>query len=135
MVLGHLAGVGELHRVAANAMAVTVLDQQNAGLTGALLTPAMAEAAVRASAARGYLDGRALAEVFAWLRPNDLIWSYWVNNHLLGNTPKPFDVLFWNADTTRMTAALHRDFIDKRGWPQRRPCLDRCCPTASGIWR
>jgi polyhydroxyalkanoate synthase len=112
MVLGHLAAIGELERVAANAMAVTVLDQRNAGLPSALLTPAAAKAAVAASAARGYLDGRALAEVFAWLRPNDLIWSYWVNNYLLGNTPKPFDVLFWNADTTRMTAALHRDFID-----------------------
>jgi polyhydroxyalkanoate synthase len=112
MVLGHLAAIGELHRVAANAVAVSVLDQQNAGLSGALLTPAMAKAAVRASAARGYLDGRALAEIFVWLRPNDLIWSYWVNNYLLGQPPRPFDVLFWNADTTRMTAALHRDFID-----------------------
>ena len=54
-----------------------------------------------------------LAEVFAWLRPNDLIWNYWVNNYLLGQPPpKAFDILYWNADTTRMTAALHRDFID-----------------------
>ena len=63
------------------------------------------------SAARGYLDGRSLAEVFAWLRPNDLIWNYWVNDYLLGRKPPPFDILFWNADTTRMTAALHRDFL------------------------
>jgi polyhydroxyalkanoate synthase len=53
-----------------------------------------------------------LAEVFAWLRPNDLIWNYWVNNYLLGKKPPAFDVLFWNADTTRMPAALHRDFLD-----------------------
>ena len=58
------------------------------------------------------LDGRHLAEAFAWLRPNDLIWSYWVNNYLLGRTPPKFDVLFWNADTTRMTAALHKDFVE-----------------------
>ena len=67
--------------------------------------------AAAASRARGYLDGRSLAEVFAWLRPNDLIWNYWVNNYLLGRKPPPFDILFWNADTTRMTAGLHRDFL------------------------
>jgi polyhydroxyalkanoate synthase len=111
MVLGHLAVIGELDRIAAAALSVAVLDQRDAGVTGALLTPEAADAAVRASAARGYLDGRSLAEVFAWLRPNDLVWNYWVDSYLLGNAPKPFDVLFWNADTTRMTARLHRDFI------------------------
>jgi polyhydroxyalkanoate synthase len=58
------------------------------------------------------LDGRSLAEVFAWLRPNDLIWNYWVNNYLLGKKPPAFDILYWNADTTRMTAGLHRDFLE-----------------------
>ncbi|HEY1972764.1 MAG TPA: alpha/beta fold hydrolase, partial [Pseudonocardia sp.] len=111
MVLGHLAASGGLDRVAAAALSVAVLDQSDAGVPGALLTREAADAAVRASAARGYLDGRALAEVFAWLRPNDLIWNYWVDSYLLGNKPKPFDVLYWNADTTRMTARLHRDFI------------------------
>ena len=53
-----------------------------------------------------------LAEVFAWLRPNDLIWNYWVNNYLLGHPPKAFDILYWNADPVRMTAAMHRDFMD-----------------------
>ena len=65
----------------------------------------------RSSARKGYLDGRALAEVFAWLRPTDLVWRYWVNNYLQGRSPAPFDVLFWNADTTRMPAALHRDML------------------------
>jgi polyhydroxyalkanoate synthase len=64
------------------------------------------------SARRGYLDGRALAEAFAWLRPGDLIWNYWVNNYLLGNKPPAFDILSWNADTTRMSARLHADFVD-----------------------
>ncbi len=50
--------------------------------------------------------------MFAWLRPTDLIWSYWVNNYLQGRPPAAFDVLFWNADTTRMTAALHRGFVE-----------------------
>jgi polyhydroxyalkanoate synthase len=46
------------------------------------------------------------------LRPNDLIWSYWVNNYLLGNDPPVFDVLAWNADTSRMAAGLHLDILD-----------------------
>jgi len=50
--------------------------------------------------------------VFAWLRPGDLIWNYWVNNYLLGKKPPAFDILFWNSDTTRMTAGLHADFVD-----------------------
>ena len=90
---------------------MTVLDQARAGTAGAMIDEATAAAAVAASAARGYLDGRALAEVFAWLRPDDLIWNYWVNNYLQGRTPPPFDILYWNADTTRLPAALHRSFI------------------------
>jgi polyhydroxyalkanoate synthase len=112
MLVGHLAAIGAQDRVASLTFAVTVLDQSKAGTTGALLDPDTAQQAVEESQKKGYLDGRKLAEVFAWLRPNDLIWSYWVNNYLLGRAPKAFDILFWNADTTRMTAGLHRDFID-----------------------
>jgi polyhydroxyalkanoate synthase len=111
MTLVHLAAAGDQERVAGFGLAVAVLDQARAGTAGAFLDERTARAAVAASAARGYLDGRALAEVFAWLRPGDLIWSYWVNNYLQGRTPAPFDILYWNADTTRMTAALHRDFL------------------------
>jgi polyhydroxyalkanoate synthase len=71
-----------------------------------------ADTAIARSARTGYLDGRALAEVFAWLRPNDLIWNYWVNNYLVGKKPPAFDILYWNADTTRMPAHLHRDFLE-----------------------
>jgi poly[(R)-3-hydroxyalkanoate] polymerase subunit PhaC len=111
MVLAHLAATGRQDRVAGFGLAVAVLDQARAGVAGAALDEGTAKAAVAASAARGFLDGRALAEVFAWLRPGDLIWNYWVNNYLAGRTPPPFDILYWNADTTRMTAALHRDFV------------------------
>jgi polyhydroxyalkanoate synthase len=111
MALAHLAASGRQDRVAGFSLAVTVLDQARAGMASAALDQGTAKAAVAASAARGFLDGRALAEVFAWLRPGDLIWSYWVNNYLQGRTPPPFDILYWNADTTRMTAGLHRDFV------------------------
>jgi polyhydroxyalkanoate synthase len=111
MVLAYLSATGRQDRVAGFSLAVTVLDQARAGMAGVALDEATAQAAIAASAARGYLDGRALAEVFAWLRPGDLIWNYWVNNYLQGRTPPPFDILYWNADTTRMPAGLHRDFV------------------------
>jgi polyhydroxyalkanoate synthase len=111
MVAAHLAYIGQQHRIAAFTLMVTVLDQARAGLASAVISERTAELAAAASSARGYLDGRSLAEVFAWLRPNDLIWNYWVNNYLLGRKPPAFDILFWNADTTRMTAGLHRDFL------------------------
>jgi polyhydroxyalkanoate synthase subunit PhaC len=111
MVAAHLAHTGQQDRLAALTLMVTVLDEARAGLAGAVIDERTAQLAAAASSARGYLDGRSLAEVFAWLRPNDLIWNYWVNNYLLGREPPPFDILFWNADTTRMTAGLHRDFL------------------------
>jgi polyhydroxyalkanoate synthase subunit PhaC len=58
------------------------------------------------------VEGQELARMFAWMRPNDLIWNYWVNNYLLGNTPPAFDVLYWNSDSTRLPARLHADFLD-----------------------
>jgi class II poly(R)-hydroxyalkanoic acid synthase len=112
MLMSVLTDRGEADRVAGLTLAVTVLDQSRAGLASAAVDERVAAAAIAASASRGYLDGRALAEVFAWLRPNDLIWNYWVNNYLQGREPAAFDVLFWNADTTRMPAALHRDFVE-----------------------
>jgi polyhydroxyalkanoate synthase len=63
------------------------------------------------SRSKGVLEGRDLERAFAWLRPNDLIWAYWVNNYLLGQEPPAFDILFWNADTTNLPAALHGDLL------------------------
>jgi polyhydroxyalkanoate synthase len=109
--VAHLAATGQSHRVAGLSLGVTLLDQERAGTVGAMVDEGTAQLAVAQSQRKGYLDGRALAGVFAWLRPNDLIWNYWVNNYLLGKKPPAFDVLVWNADTTRMPAGLHRDFI------------------------
>ena len=108
----YLAGIGRQDRLAGVCLAVTVIDNHDAGTVAALSDPRLAALAKRRSARKGYLDGRALAEVFAWLRPGDLIWNYWVNNYLLGKRPPAFDILFWNVDTTRMTAGLHADFVD-----------------------
>ena len=108
----YLAGIGRQDRLAAFCLAMTVIDNHDAGTAAALVDERMAGLAKAKSARKGYLDGRTLAEVFAWLRPGDLVWNYWVNNYLLGKRPPAFDILFWNSDTTRMTAALHADFVD-----------------------
>jgi len=112
MVAAHLAHTSRQDQIAALTLLVTVLDQSRAGLGSAVIDERNARLAASASAARGYLDGRSLAEVFAWLRPGDLVWNYWVNNYLLGRKPPAFDILFWNADTTRMPARLHADFVN-----------------------
>jgi len=64
------------------------------------------------TAEKGYLDGRYMAATFNLLRGRDLIWSYVVNNYLLGEEPAPFDLLYWNSDTTNLPAAWHRDYIE-----------------------
>lgn len=110
MTAAHLSATGEAERIASLTLMVTVLDQGREGLAAAV-DETTARLAIALSARKGFLDGRALAEVFAWLRPTDLVWRYWVNNYLQGRSPAPFDVLFWNSDTTRMPAALHRDML------------------------
>ena len=62
-------------------------------------------------AEKGYLDGREMATTFNMLRANDLIWSFVVNNYLLGKEPFPFDLLYWNSDSTRMPHAMHSFYL------------------------
>ncbi len=104
----------KLKKINAVLLAVCVLDTEAESDSdfSALVTPETIMAAKQVSKARGVLDGQEMAKMFAWMRPNDLIWNYWVNNYLLGNSPPAFDVLFWNADTTRLPARLHSDFLD-----------------------
>jgi polyhydroxyalkanoate synthase len=113
---GGIIAAGALASLAADEVAsltllVCALDSARAGTTAALTGREVAAAAIAESARKGYLDGRSLAGVFAWLRPNDLIWTYVVNNYLLGRKPPAFDVLYWNQDTVRLAAGLHRDFV------------------------
>ncbi len=60
---------------------------------------------------RGYLDGSRMANVFNMMRPRDMIWPYIINNYMLGKKPFPFDLLFWNQDSTRMAAANHKFYL------------------------
>lgn len=110
---GWLAGKKE-KKINALLLAVCVLDTMSTPDSdmASLVTPESVMAAKQMSKLRGVLDGQDMAKMFAWMRPNDLIWNYWVNNYLLGNQPPAFDVLYWNADTTRLPARLHGDFLD-----------------------
>ena len=110
-LLGQLAATGELDRAASLTLMVCALDNDTEGTMAALTTRDVAAAAVAESARKGYVDGQALAGVFTWLRPNDLVWNYVVNNYLLGKEPPAFDILYWNQDMVRLAAGLHRDFI------------------------
>jgi polyhydroxyalkanoate synthase len=109
--VGHLQAGGELSTIASLTLFVCAIDSTRATDAEALVTKEMAAAAVAESARKGYLDGQALAGVFAWLRPNDMVWNYVVNNYLLGKAPPAFDILYWNQDAVRLAAGLHRDFI------------------------
>ncbi|HEX4238935.1 MAG TPA: alpha/beta fold hydrolase [Xanthobacteraceae bacterium] len=111
--LAHLAARGEA-KVHSATVAVCLLDMAMAHNTtaGLFVTADSIAAAKNASQLSGVVEGKELARMFAWMRPNDLIWNYWVNNYLLGNAPPAFDVLYWNNDTTRLPARLHADFLD-----------------------
>ena len=105
---------GAAEKIRNMVLAVCLLDPNTADESafGCLMTPETMRAAKETSRLRGLVDGHELARMFAWMRPNDLIWNYWVNNYLLGNQPPAFDILYWNADTTRLPARLHGDYLD-----------------------
>ncbi|HDZ56807.1 MAG TPA: class II poly(R)-hydroxyalkanoic acid synthase [Pseudomonas xinjiangensis] len=110
-LLGHYAALKE-KKVHSFTMLVSVLDTDVKTQVALFADEKSIEAARRMSYQSGVLEGRDMAKVFAWMRPNDLIWNYWVNNYLLGNEPPVFDILFWNNDTTRLPAALHGEFLE-----------------------
>lgn len=111
MVLAHLAASND-ELINAAALAVTMLDMDVPGTISNFLSRPTVRAAISRSRRKGILDGRTLAQVFAWARPNDLVWNYWVANYLLGRTPPAFDILAWNADTTNLPARLHAEFLN-----------------------
>ncbi|HTY70534.1 MAG TPA: alpha/beta fold hydrolase [Alphaproteobacteria bacterium] len=110
-LLGHLAATGD-RRVHAVTLMVMVLDRAEDSQLGLFATPETIAAAKAASRLKGVLTGAEMGRMFAWLRPNDLVWSYWVNNYLLGNAPPAVDLLYWNNDSTRLPARFHAQLLD-----------------------
>jgi polyhydroxyalkanoate synthase len=129
VLLGHYAALGD-NRIKALTLMVSVLDTDFDSQYALFVDDKTLDAAKRRSSEAGVLEGRDLARVFAWMRPNDLIWNYWVNNYLLGNLPPEFDILYWNNDTTRLPAGLHHDMIELfRNNPLRTPGALEVCGT------
>jgi polyhydroxyalkanoate synthase len=108
--LAYLAARGEEPFASATFFAAQV-DFTKAGDLMLFIDDAQLKALEEMMAERGYLDGSRMATVFNLLRPKDLIWPYIVNNYMLGKKPFPFDLLFWNQDSTRMPAANHGFYL------------------------
>lgn len=111
-LLGYFAAK-QVDKINSFSLLVSVLDSGSVDDTslGLFIHREILELAKLNSANAGVLKGDELAKIFAWLRPNDLIWPYWVNNYLMGEEPPEFDLLFWNSDTTNLPAALHENFL------------------------
>ncbi len=110
IVMGYLAAK-KRNLINSLALCVTMLDFNVDASLGAFRFPALLSVAKAQSAMKGILPGQDLHKIFTWLRPNDLVWNYWVNNYLMGETPPAFDILAWNKDSTNMPARLHDDFL------------------------
>ncbi len=98
-------------RVVSATFFATQVDFTDAGELQVFVDEEQLQALEKRMARRGYLEGRQMANAFNMLRENDLIWPYVVNNYLKGKTPFPFDLLYWNSDTTRMPAANHSFYL------------------------
>jgi poly[(R)-3-hydroxyalkanoate] polymerase subunit PhaC len=110
--LAYVAARGEEPFSSASFLA-TQIDFTHAGDLMLFTDAEQLEALNELMSERGYLDGSRMANVFNMLRPRDLIWPYIVNNYLLGKKPFPFDLLYWNQDSTRMTAANHNFYLSE----------------------
>src|SRR6266508_1729644 len=110
MLLAYLEAVGD-QRVRSATLLNTLVDFSEPVVLGAFTDQASVERLERKMARRGYLEGREMATTFDLLRANDLVWNYVVSNWLLGDDPPAFDILAWNADSTRMPAAMHSFYL------------------------
>jgi len=111
LALNHLAALGE-EPVHTASYAVTLLDWGQEVPIKAFSASRLLALARWNSARAGVISARDMGSAFTWMRPDDLVWKYWVNNYLMGEAPPAFDILAWNADGTNLPAALHAQFLD-----------------------
>jgi polyhydroxyalkanoate synthase len=110
-LLACLATKGGADRIASATFLTTLVDFKEAGELTVFIDEEQLAALEEKMNERGYLEGAEMANTFNMLRANDLIWSFVINNYLLGKEPFPFDLLYWNADSTRMPAAMHSFYL------------------------
>ncbi len=108
--LAYMAEKGD-DRIKTATFFVTMMAFAEAGELGVFIDEEQLSALEEKMNKRGYLEGSEMATTFNMLRANDLIWSFVVNNYLMGNDPFPFDLLYWNADSTRMPAKMHSFYL------------------------
>ena len=109
--MAHLANGGRADRVKSVTYFTTLVDFENAGDLCVFIDDEQLNGLEQRMAKHGYLEGKDMANTFNMLRANDLIWSFVINNYLLGKDPFPFDLLYWNSDATRMPAAMHMFYL------------------------
>ena len=108
--LGYLAAKKE-SRIASASFMTSLIDFTGAGELDVFIDEEQVQALEKRMQDRGFLEGSAMANTFNMLRSNDLIWSFVINNYLMGRDPFPFDLLHWNCDSTRMPAAMHSFYL------------------------
>ena len=111
ITLSYLKSIGDDKRVASVTYLTTLIDFTEAGEISVFIDDTQLGALEERMSERGYLDGADMAATFNMLRANDLIWSFVINNYMLGKQPFPFDLLYWNADSTRMPATMHAFYL------------------------
>lgn len=119
--LAYLAAKGD-DRIKSGTFFTTMIDYSEPGELGVFIDESTISYLEEKMAERGYLDGAEMASTFNMLRENDLIWSFVINNYLLGNDPFPFDLLYWNSDSTRMPYAMHSFYL--RNFYQRNKLME-----------
>ncbi|MBL8805911.1 MAG: class I poly(R)-hydroxyalkanoic acid synthase [Rhodospirillales bacterium] len=108
--LAYMAAKGD-KRILSATFLTTMVDFEEAGELSVFIDEEQLAALEERMHERGYLDGADMATTFNMLRANDLIWSFVVNNYLMGKEPFPFDLLYWNSDSTRMPAKMHSFYL------------------------
>src|SRR4051812_37489020 len=109
--LAFLSAKNQSDRVCSATFFVSLLDFSQPGELGVFIDEEQVANLERKMNERGYLEGSEMASTFNMLRSNDLVWSFVINNYLLGKDPFPFDLLYWNADSTRMPARMHSFYL------------------------
>jgi polyhydroxyalkanoate synthase len=109
--LGYLAGKKKQNRIASATFFTALVDFTESGELEVFIDEDQVSSLEKKMAKRGYLEGSEMANTFSLLRANDLIWSFVINNYLLGRDPFPFDLLHWNCDSTRMPAKMHSFYL------------------------